>query len=489
MRRFGESIRGFILKTIFLASTGVLVADPNVVGDGQAHLVDVKADGTVEFLSPSSDVYPDNGVIEVYEEWLPFYNEGHPDYATDYVPKRVHMFAKSYHDMLIPLGRFMAGEVEVKYSGSDGNGHFSGSIIVGHAWDNSTVGDDEVDPLKCWVREHSGSSSWTRHPIKLRVGKGATGWHREYFLQLERRWAVTQEVADNEQSRISVTIEARHDRRDSHHLDTLSSAQGSIIPQALFENFKSPYDQSTKLSILGSPILTAATVADLLSFPVGGRSTAEGAGAVALGHSSNSSGNYSFSSGFDAVASGTHSFSFGQASVAAGDYAISTSGSEATGHGSLAMVWGKASGRYASSLGLGSAAVGDRSIALGQGQSLGTFSLSSGQNTIADSYAEVALGLHNLASGGNPLVSQSQDPLLSLGNGSAILPSNALTVLKNGETTLTNKFWDQALPSGIPSTPNSAEGNALVVEGHAVFKGKIVLIEPQGDISMGIYGN
>lgn len=71
---------------------------------------------------------------------------------------------------------------------------------------------------------------------------------------------------------------------------------------------------------------------------------------------------------------------------------------------------------------------------------------------------------------------------------------NALSILKNGKTTLTNKAWKAELegadPLGDPiDMTNSSGGNALVVEGHAVVKGKLTLVEAQGDISMGIYGN
>jgi hypothetical protein len=32
-----------------------------------------------------------------------------------------------------------------------------------------------------------------------------------------------------------------------------------------------------------------------------------------------------------------------------------------------------------------------------------------------------------------------------------------------------------------------SEGRALVVEGHTVLRGKVIIEVPQGDISMGIY--
>ena len=88
------------------------------------------------------------------------------------------------------------------------------------------------------------------------------------------------------------------------------------------------------------------------------------------------------------------------------------------------------------------------------------------------------------------------DPLFEVGNGSAprggqeppsTTRSNAITTLKNGQTTLTNKAW-KADPNVAPTEDNSY-GRALVVEGNTVLNGNVTIAVPQGDISMGIYGN
>lgn len=101
---------------------------------------------------------------------------------------------------------------------------------------------------------------------------------------------------------------------------------------------------------------------------------------------------------------------------------------------------------------------------------------------------------------------QWDQPLLNLGNGETsedtnVTPhsySSALITLKNGQTTLTNKFWDEAAPTGslLTETPGgdvvspvqASHGEALVVEGHTRLRGKVTIEQPQGDISMGIYG-
>jgi hypothetical protein len=82
------------------------------------------------------------------------------------------------------------------------------------------------------------------------------------------------------------------------------------------------------------------------------------------------------------------------------------------------------------------------------------------------------------------------DPLFLIGNGSsASLTSNAIETLKNGRTTLKNKEWSSGSPLAEPATPTSSNGYALVVDGHTRLRGKVIIEEPQGDISMGIYGN
>jgi len=83
------------------------------------------------------------------------------------------------------------------------------------------------------------------------------------------------------------------------------------------------------------------------------------------------------------------------------------------------------------------------------------------------------------------------DPLLLVGNGSSTaLASNAITTLKNGQTTLTNKEWkaNSAAPLADPAATTDSGGEALVVDGHTRLRGKVIIEQAQGDISMGIYG-
>jgi hypothetical protein len=160
--------------------------------------------------------------------------------------------------------------------------------------------------------------------------------------------------------------------------------------------------------------------------------------------------------------------------------------------------------------GFANKAVGTYSYALGVNAWAGARAFSLGNAAVASVPYSIALGSQNIS--GATLDRDSHTPwsqstpwdqttvLFELGNG---VPdptfytygtdfSNAITTLKNGQTTLTNKAWLNR-DSGTAATadPSSATtdsgGEALVVEGHTRLKGKVIIEVAQGDISMGIY--
>jgi hypothetical protein len=90
------------------------------------------------------------------------------------------------------------------------------------------------------------------------------------------------------------------------------------------------------------------------------------------------------------------------------------------------------------------------------------------------------------------MIMHDLDGLFRIGNGSsATSRSDALTILKNGETTLNNKAWKEnpGAPLLDPPSTTDSGGNALVVNGHTVLNGKVIITHPQGDILMGIYND
>jgi len=285
------------------------------------------------------------------------------------------------------------------------------------------------------------------------------------------------------------------------------------------------------------------------SMAVGMYNTVSGVNAFGAGYMTISSGYYSFAVGNYAYATGDHSFAAGTHSQAIGEGAFA--GGYSTIAGRYAMAAGgytEASGEYAFSVGLGSKAngytamasgyntkaTGGASMALGyQTEANGQASLSAGYGSkankggsvaigyglIANTFSETVVGMYNnpipafWPNGSNPV-----EAAFEIGNGTSDTDrSNAVVVLKNGQTTLSNKAWNASNPTLVTSDPNFASGNALVVEGHSnlkgnariegnstlngittlnglttvngntVLNGTVLISQPQGDISMGIY--
>ena len=151
------------------------------------------------------------------------------------------------------------------------------------------------------------------------------------------------------------------------------------------------------------------------------------------------------------------------------------------------------------------AAVGDYSTAWGwMAYAGGESSTAFGIDVYATSMGAVAVGSYNrydFSNSGGGDVWRDLDSVFDVGIGywedGAPDPvyANAMTILKNGQTTLENIHWDPAVPTVVPVDPDnttagdqSSAGEALVVKGHARFEGNVRISHPQGDISMGVFG-
>lgn len=276
------------------------------------------------------------------------------------------------------------------------------------------------------------------------------------------------------------------------------------------------------------------------SIAIGNSSNTDEAYSVAIGNGANTSETNSVAIGHDAggfgadsVAIGTGAYAFDDGGIALGfafaskeSTAINTaftngrqsfaaSYASADGNLGLAMTGGWSSGDASVALGgndwqyqgQGNMGLGENSAAVGgvRNRAVGFASFASGNWSFANSAYSVALGSLNKAAPGSATNWVETDTLFELGNGyearGASTPStgnrsNAITTLKNGNTTLTNKAWkayvavntapEDALDDPAASTTDSG-GEALVVEGHTRLKGKVIIEVPQGDISMGIY--
>ena len=218
------------------------------------------------------------------------------------------------------------------------------------------------------------------------------------------------------------------------------------------------------------------------------------------------------------IALGTDAYA-GDSSVAIGDNAYANFHSIAIGRDTIAggmnnvVIGGAATVLTAPGANEG---YGSNSVAIGgyRNRAFGEYSYAMGYQATANgngAYAHgyvvdaaafaVALGSFNLGHYGMLTPVSNNDwiensPLFELGNGRPDYTeaSNAITTLKNGQTTLTNKAWknrgSSVSPTADPSSASTdSEGQALIVEGHTLLKGEVILEAPQGDISMGIYGN
>ena len=159
------------------------------------------------------------------------------------------------------------------------------------------------------------------------------------------------------------------------------------------------------------------------SFAAGYKTKANGFAATAIGRST-ASGNYSTAMGYQTNALGNYSFSIGLGSTASGDFSTAMgSNTIASGQSSTAM------GASTNALGNGSTAMGVNTIARGD------FSTTIGYYTYAKAVGSLSIGYQNDANDNpNPSVVAPTDRIFQIGNGDFVNTSNAVTVLRNGNT-------------------------------------------------------
>ena len=267
----------------------------------------------------------------------------------------------------------------------------------------------------------------------------------------------------------------------------------SIDANAQVANFDGvDVDIDGTLTVSGSVVMTFDALNASLQASTPPTSTAWKAAYVPRGNVSNGA---AFATGA-ATASGESSVAHGLAqTVASGDYSFAMgSHAIASGYGAFSMGWNSrateqnawAQGDVVTASGMYSHARGMYSTASAP------LSWVNGEYLRANSYAETVIGRFNkIESSANSYSWMAADAIFRIGNGTDVDTSersDAVTVRKNGETTLTNKVWKDAnLGLEEPTSPGSAGGKALVVDGHTLLNGRVTIAVPQGDISMGIY--
>jgi hypothetical protein len=165
------------------------------------------------------------------------------------------------------------------------------------------------------------------------------------------------------------------------------------------------------------------------SFAVGSNSDASGDYSTSIGQNTRALGINSTALGFNTIASGN--ISGNNASTAMGSITVA-SGFTSTSMGSGTV----ASGSISTSMGSATRASGSVSTALGiYTLASGSFSTAMGNRTIAPSYAETVIGAYNTTYTPNgSLTWDSNDRLFVIGNGNSDSRSNAMVILKNGNT-------------------------------------------------------
>ncbi len=178
------------------------------------------------------------------------------------------------------------------------------------------------------------------------------------------------------------------------------------------------------------------------SIIIGGRNnTASGINSNAIGYSTTASGTASTAIGNTTFASGNSSTAMGQSTIASG-FTSTAMGIQTTASGENSTAMGYhtiASGSYSISTGYYTNATGDYSSAMGAiTNATGYNSTAMGTRTNAPSAYETVFGRYNTDYTPSSTIDWiATDPLFVVGNGATdVAKSNALTILKNANTTI-----------------------------------------------------
>lgn len=208
-----------------------------------------------------------------------------------------------------------------------------------------------------------------------------------------------------------------------------TSGRGSF---AIGSKDRNQYDDIYSTSATGDLAFAIGLDADAMadgSIVVGNESSASGINSVAIGRAADASADYSLALSYGTVTSS------GTQSIAMGGGTASNSFSFAQGLGSIA------SGYISTAIGPYNEATSSYSLAMGyKGKTTGSYATAIGNNVTAQSYSSFVCGYYNII-GGNSATPTATDPLFVIGNGTYITPSNALTVLHNGDMKLKGNFY------------------------------------------------
>lgn len=275
------------------------------------------------------------------------------------------------------------------------------------------------------------------------------------------------DVVNNETIAL-ITNDTGNDTILSHqkHLTIIFKSNSSVTAPGFILQFNQIYDAGapgTRPSFTGPWYYRPAThavagglnvIPDSLlemgynSISYGQGNFASGPYSAAFGYNSHASGIGTFATGNSTSAYARWSYASGIATNADGDYAFATGAST-----NAAGFFSAAFGSQTTAFGEGSFSAGDNTIARGQ------YAASFGYHTIAKPYASVVLGRYNDTASISSIGWYTNDALLIVGNGSsATNRSNAMTLFKNGDITLSGTFTqnsDARLKTNIKQLNNA----------------------------------
>ncbi|MFC4991095.1 hypothetical protein [Rubritalea tangerina] len=225
------------------------------------------------------------------------------------------------------------------------------------------------------------------------------------------------------------------------------------------------YSLPSGVYVDGEKVLTegsATTFFDgkYLEVPHSGAS-AIGVNAFAVGYQAQATASDSVAVGFSSAATGMYSIALGKQAFSPGISAVSI------GYENQAL------GSHSTALGMLSSSVGAGATSLGGfSEAIGSFSTATGLSTRAPSGSSFVLGQYNFGVGQQDVwQGDNLHSVLEVGIGADEQNrKNAMTVYQDGSVDVGSKAADGTVPLQVKSD------------------GSVILAEPQGDISMGIYG-
>ncbi len=224
---------------------------------------------------------------------------------------------------------------------------------------------------------------------------------------------------------------------------------------------------------------------NIASIAIGYNSNANDLNTIAIGREADASGEDSVAYGYGAATEGENATSIGSYSYAEGDYSIALGNAGSSGEGAIA-IGNDADSEGDNSIALGTEAttIGENTIAIGKETYIeadNAMALGLGiRNTV---YQSIVLGSYNEDIGGDQFDWTDTDPLLIIGNGQDDTNrSNAMVILKNGNTGILTNVPTHALQVGEAGDGTDAIANAWNTFSDIRFKKDIKPINNALDI-------